>query len=94
MTLTLTKNIITHMSSLFSFTSINNILSVLRSILVVQRIRPIVGAVHLLADGEYLLLSLSGGATGGHGGGAQSPPRFGEPPCCWLRISPKMLFLS
>ena len=48
------------MSSLVSFASTDSILSVLRSILVVQRTQPNVDAVLLFADGEYLLLSASG----------------------------------
>ena len=44
-------------SSLFRLT--DSILSVLRSILVVQRTQPTVDTVLLSADGEYMLLSTS-----------------------------------
>ena len=48
------------MSYLVSFASIDSILSVLRSILVVQRTQPTVDAVLIFAYGECLLLSASG----------------------------------
>ena len=60
MTLTLTKNIYNPMSSLVSFASTDSILSLLRSILVVQKTQPTVDGVLIFADREYLLLSASG----------------------------------
>ena len=54
------KYLYTFLSSLVSFASTDNILSVLRSILVVLRTQPIEDAVLIFADGEYMLLSASG----------------------------------